>query len=217
MLSGSGLPTPPSSLKPKTNVEREPVDSQGVAYYGDSLTQQYTKYVLSKGDFQKHKNTDYKIGRWARTMRKRMERNLDYYASKSAIVIGAGTNDIESRSANAISGDIEAMYIMLLKKNPNIQIVALTLLPYPGNETRNRKIETINRRIRAFASRFPRNIRVIDLHKGFIAGIKKYKRSKLLYGDRVHMKPWATKRAARAIQDSLTAGANRPIEEYFLS
>jgi len=210
----SGLPTPSSAPKQKKDVEREPINHKEVSYYGDSLTQQYTKYILSHREFQNHKNKDYKIGRAALTMRKRMTRNLDYYAKKKAIVIGAGTNDLGWRSANAIFRDIETMYTMLLKKNPRIQIIALTLLPYPGDKNKNKKIELINKKIRTFANRFPKNIRVIDLHKDFASMIKKYGRSKMLYSDKVHMKPKAARAVAQMVQDSVATGTYRNIEEY---
>jgi len=214
LISDSRLPTPSLFLRPKKDVERKPINVQSVAYYGDSLTQQYTKYAMSRREFQSRKNKDYKIGRWARTMRKKMERNLNYYSRKKAIVIGAGTNDLKYRSANAIFGDLEAMYTMLLKRNPNIQIVALTLLPYPGNEIRNRKIRAINNKIRVFASRFSKNIRIIDLHKTFEWAIKKYGRKRVLYRDRIHMNPKVAKAVAGMIKDSLRTGTYRDINEY---
>lgn len=212
----AGLPTPPKlraqEKKPQSAVEREPIKPSDTVYFGDSLTHQYARHILSRRDFRRHKNKDFKIGRWARTMRKRMERNLDYYASKSAIVIGAGTNDLEHRSANAIARDLEAMYTMLLKKNPNIRIVTLTLLPYPGNSARNRKIQAINNRIRSFAKRFPRNFRMVDMHKSFVDAMRSGK--KMLYGDRVHMRPKASRAVAQMIRDTLETGSHKKIEEY---
>jgi hypothetical protein len=215
------LPNPPESrtkapkpktTKPKAAVEREPIKPGETVYFGDSLTHQYASHILSRSAFRKHKNKDFKIGRWARTMRKRMERNLDYYASKNAIVIGAGTNDLEYRSANAIAGDLEAMYGMLLKKNPQIHIVTLTLLPYPGNSARNRKIQAINNRIRLFAKRYPRNFRLVDMHKSFVDAMRSGK--KMLYGDRVHMRPKASRAVAKMIRDTLETGSHKKIEEY---
>ncbi|MBD3156615.1 hypothetical protein GF369_02180 [Candidatus Peregrinibacteria bacterium] len=212
----AGLPTPPitraKEKKPKATVEREPIKPSDTVYFGDSLTHQYARHILSRSAFRRHKNKDFKIGRWARTMRKRMERNLDYYASKSAIVIGAGTNDLEHRSANAIAGDLEAMYSMLIKKNPQIRIVTLTLLPYPGNSARNRKIQAINNRIRSFARKFPRNFRLVDMHKSFVDAMRSGK--KMLYGDRVHMRPKASRAVAQMIKDTLETGSHKKIEEY---
>ena len=204
--------TKPNTNKPKAAVEREPIKPSKTVYFGDSLTHQYARHILSRSDFRRHKNKDFKIGRWARTMRKRMERNLDYYASKSAIVIGAGTNDLKHRSANAIAGDLEAMYGMLLKKNPQIRIITLTLLPYPGNSARNRKIQAINNRIRRFAKRYPRNFRLVDMHKSFVDAMRSGK--KMLYGDLVHMRPKASKAVAKMISDTLETGSHKKIEEY---
>ncbi len=216
LVRKAGLPTLHKSRtkenKPKSAAEREPIKPSDTVYFGDSLTHQYARHILSRSAFRQHKNKDFKIGRWARTMRKRMERNLDYYASKSAIVIGAGTNDLEHRSAGAIAGDLEAMYSMLIKKNPQIRIVTLTLLPYPGNSARNRKIQAINNRIRSFAKRFPRNFRLVDMHKSFVDAMRSGK--KMLYGDRVHMRPKASRAVARMIRDTLETGSHKKIEEY---
>jgi len=131
----SGLPTPSSAPKQKKDVEREPINHKEVSYYGDSLTQQYTKYILSHREFQNHKN-------------------------------------------------------------------------------KNKKIELINKKIRTFANRFPKNIRVIDLHKDFVSMIKKYGRSTMLYSDKVHMKPKAARAVAQMVQDSVATGTYRNIEEY---
>lgn len=212
LVLDANLPKPPVSIEPKREVEREPVDMNQVSYFGDSLTQQYARHVLSKTDFQKYKNKDFKIGKWARTMRRDMERNLDYYANRKAIVIGAGTNDLDGASADKIAGDIEAMYTMLIQKNPNIQIVGLTLLPYPGNAAKNAKINQVNARIKAFAARFPKNVRVVDLHSQFSSAMNSGK--KMLYGDKVHMLPKAEKAVARMIQDSLATGTHKDISEY---
>lgn len=58
----------------------------------------------------------------------------------------------------------------------------------------------------------PKSIRVIDLHKSFTNAMQNGKR--MLYGDKVHMRPKASRAVAQMIQDSLTTGSHRDINEY---
>lgn len=201
LAASTGLPNPPAALREQTeaNSQRPKIKATNAVTIGDSLTYGVGKYFY-KGTkkFGRYNREYFKIGRSVVSSRRRLEGQLDALKNKPAVSVWLGTNDLAYRSADRIFTELERIYTMLINNNPEVRIVAITLLPHPKYQ---HKIDVINRRIKEFARSHSKNISVLDAHDHVAAAQKQG--MDVFYNDNVHIKEKYSKAIAGMLKDHL--------------
>jgi lysophospholipase L1-like esterase len=207
------------------DIERTKLNGKNVITLGDSLTyyspgHKYKGfgYYLSINGERPITGSDKKyarIGKKVNEMKKHLKFENDSGNLKNlkAAVVFGGTNDVISptRSAKAITDDLEEIISILRGSNSNIKIILVTLAPRNLGII-NEKVFEVNKWIRKQKGG---NIAVIDLYKELEDPGNQGKVNRtLVWGDFTHFKEPAYKALAKAVEDTLYTGKYKPFKEY---
>ncbi len=212
LAASTGLPNPPglSGEQAEINPQMPKTKATNAVTIGDSLTYGLGKYFY-KGTkkFGRYNREYFKIGRSVVSSRRRLEGQLDALKNKPAVSVWLGTNDLAYRSADRIFTELERIYTMLIDNNPEVRIVAVTLLPHPKYQ---HKIDVINRRIKEFARNHQKNLSVLDAHDQ-VADAQKQGMD-VFYNDNIHIKEKYSRGIAGMLKDHLENNTNGRLTDY---
>jgi lysophospholipase L1-like esterase len=205
--------SPPKKSKTETPKQEYQQPKEGVSFsdtlpIGDSLSVGfgYAKSPLVKG------------GMSVTWMRRRLEKNPELVKRHKAFTVLAGANDVSYRSAEEILLNLEKIYTFILKNNPGARIVAITLPPmagYRGFRNKSeiiRKVNKINRGIKALAARYPNQISVVDIYPE-LENPERSGYSKLR-SDGLHLNRKYYRAIDRMIRDEVEKGSHEKLAEY---